>query len=156
LLSAAFPEGGHQPYALSAFLPVLVSTIIFVLLMPREERTLRIGALLYGAVAIVAYVAPTPLGGNASRLGELFAGPVALCALMGPRRSWVHPVTMVVLLLPLAFWQLSAPVRAVINGEDNLSRFRVYYRPLVQYLEAHEQPPGRVEVVFTDAHWESA
>jgi hypothetical protein len=156
LLSAAFPEGGHQPYAVSAFLPVVVTAIIFILLVPREERALRMGALLYGAAAILAFVAPTPLGGNASRLGELFAGPVALCALMSDRRAWARPAAIVALLVPLAFWQLAAPVRAVVNGEDNLSRFRVYYRPLVQYLEAHEQPPGRVEVVFTDAHWESA
>ncbi|HEY7632189.1 MAG TPA: hypothetical protein VH817_15895 [Thermoleophilaceae bacterium] len=156
LLTAAFPEGGHQPYAAMAFVPVLVSTIFFVILVPREERTLRVGALLYAVAAIVAFIAPTPLGGNASRLGELFAGPVALCALMTVRRDWARPAIMVVLLVPLAFWQLSAPVRAVLNGEDNASRFRVYYRPLVQYLEANEDPPGRVEVVFTDAHWESA
>lgn len=156
LLVAAFPEGGRQPYALLAFLPVVVATTAYVLLMPKEEKALRVGAAIYGAVAIAAYVAATPLGGNASRLGELFAGPVALCALLGPRRGWARPAIMAVLLVPLAFWQLSAPVRAVINGEDNLSRFRVYYRPLVQFLEANEQPPGRVEVVFTDAHWESA
>jgi hypothetical protein len=156
LLVAAFPEGGSQPYALLAFLPVLLATGGYVLLMPREERTLRLGALIYGAVAILAYVAPTPLGGNASRLGELFAGPVALCALLGPRRGWARPLTMVVLLVPLAFWQLSAPVRAVMNGEDDQSRYRAYYRPLVDFLEDNEQPPGRVEVVFTDAHWETA
>jgi len=156
LLSAAFPEGGSQPYALLAFLPVPVTMAIFVLLLPREERTLRVGALLYGLVAVAAYVLPTPLGGNWSRLGELFAGPVALCALLGPRRSWARPLTLLAVLVPLAFWQLSAPVRAVLNGEDDQSRYRAYYRPLVDYLEDNSQPPGRVEVVFTDAHWESA
>jgi hypothetical protein len=156
LLSAAFPEGGSQPYALLAFLPVPVTMAIFVLLLPRDERTLRVGALLYGLVAVAAYVLPTPLGGNWSRLGELFAGPVALCALLGPRRSWARPLTLLAVLVPLAFWQLSAPVRAVLNGEDDQSRYRAYYRPLVDYLEDNSQPPGRVEVVFTDAHWESA
>jgi hypothetical protein len=31
-----------------------------------------------------------------------------------------------------------------------------YYRPLVRQLEAAGGPPGRVEVAFTRAHWESA
>jgi len=156
LLSAAFPEGGSQPYAFLAFLPVPVTMAIFVLLLPRDERTLRVGAVLYGLVAVAAYALPTPLGGNWSRLGELFAGPVALCALLGPRRSWARPLTLLAMLVPLAFWQLAAPVRAVLNGEDDQSRYRAYYRPLVDFLEDNSQPPGRVEVVFTDAHWESA
>jgi hypothetical protein len=156
LLAAAFPEGGSQPYALLAFLPVPVTMAAFVLLLPREERTLRLGALLYGVVAIAAYVLPTPLGGNWSRLGELFAGPVALCVLLGPRRAWARPVTLVALLLATGFWQLSAPVRAVQNGEDDQSRYRAYFRPLNDFLEDNSQPPGRVEVVFTDAHWETA
>jgi hypothetical protein len=156
LLSAAFPEGGSQPYALLAFLPVVVVMAAFIVLLPREERTLRVGAAIYAAAAIAAYVISTPLGGNASRLGELFAGPVALCALLATRRAWARPIVLAAVVLPLAFWQLSAPVRAVMNGEDNQSRFRAYYRPLVEFLEDNEQPPGRVEVVFTDAHWESA
>jgi hypothetical protein len=63
---------------------------------------------------------------------------------------------MVALLLPLMFWQLSAPVRAVLNGDDDQSRYRAYFSPLVDFLQDNSQPPGRVEVVFTDAHWESA
>jgi hypothetical protein len=156
LLSAAFPEGGEQPYAAMAFVPVLITCAIFVWLAPRTERTLRVGAILYAAVAIAAYVVPTPLGGNASRLGELFAGPVALCALLATRRDLARPLTMVAILVPLAFWQLSAPVRALMNGEDDASRYRAYYRPLVDFFQDNPNPPGRVEVVFTDAHWESA
>jgi hypothetical protein len=156
LLSLAFPEGGHQPYALLAFLPVVVSMTGFALLLPREERTLRLGVILYALAAIVAYVAPTPLGGNASRLGELFAAPVALCGMLTIRRDLARPLILAGLLVPLAFWQLSAPVRALTNGEDDASRYRVYYRPLVEFLEDNDDPPGRVEVVFTDAHWESA
>src|SRR6185437_12335009 len=156
LLAAAFPEGGSQPYALMAFLPVPMTMAIFLLLAPRDERALRLGALLYGIVAVLAFVIPTPLGGNWSRLGELFAGPVALCGLLALRRDLARPLIMVALLLPLMFWQLSAPVRAVLNGDDDQSRYRAYFSPLVDFLQDNSQPPGRVEVVFTDAHWESA
>ena len=156
LLAAAFPEGGHQPYAVETFLPVPVTAVLFVLLLPRGQRTLRIGVALYGLMALAAFVVPTPLGGNASRLGELFAGPVALCALLGTRRSWATPAALVALLAATGFWQLAAPVRAITNAEDNQSRYRAYFRPLVDFLQDNSRPPGRVEVVFTDAHWERA
>jgi hypothetical protein len=156
LLAAAFPEGGHQPYALGAFLPVPLVMALFVLLLPREERALRIGAALYALVAIAAFVIATPLGGNVSRLAELFAGPVVLCSLLTFRPAWARPAVWLAFLVPLAFWQLAAPVRAVTNGDDDLSRFRAYYRPLNEFLNDNQQPPGRVEVVFTDAHYESA
>jgi hypothetical protein len=156
LLAAAFPEGGHQPYALSAFLPVPLTSAGFAVLLPREERQLRIGAVLYGLLAVAAFALPTPLGGNASRLAETFAAPLALCGLLGPRGAWARPAVLLAMLAPLVFWQLSSPVRAVLNGEDNQSRYGAYYHPLLQFLKANQEPPGRVEIVFTDAHWEAA
>lgn len=156
LLAAAFPEGGSQPYAVLAFVPVLVTTGLYAVLLPRDQRTLRVGVLMYGLVAVVAFVVPTPLGGNWSRLGELFGGPLALCGLLALRPRWARPAAMLSLLVPLAFWQLSAPVRAVRGGDDDRSRYRAYFRPLVDYLEDNARPPGRAEVVFTDSHWESA
>ncbi|HEX6459930.1 MAG TPA: hypothetical protein VF032_13520 [Thermoleophilaceae bacterium] len=156
LLAAAFPEGGRQPYAFMTFLPVPVTAALFVLLLPREERTLRVGAALYGLMAVAAYLVPTPLGGNASRLGELFAGPVALCCLLGPRRTWAGLLALTALLATTGFWQLAAPVRAITNGEDDASRYRAYFMPLVDFLQDNPQPPGRAEVVFTDSHWETA
>jgi hypothetical protein len=156
LLAVAFPEGGHQPYALGAFLPVPLVMSLFVLLLPREERALRIGAALYGLVAIVAFVIDTPLGGNMSRLGELFAGPLVLCGLLAFRPAWARPAVWLAFLVPLTFWQVAAPVRAVTDSQDDPSRFRAFYRPLNDFLQDNPQPPGRVEVVFTDAHWESA
>ena len=81
-------RAGAQPYALLAFLPVLVAMAMFVLLLPRAERTLRIGAALYALRWRSWPMSPPPRSGdNASRLGELMAGPVALCALLAARRE---------------------------------------------------------------------
>ncbi|MFL5886159.1 MAG: hypothetical protein ACJ77M_13900, partial [Thermoleophilaceae bacterium] len=40
LLSVAFPEGGWEPFVLSAFLPVPLAAAAAVLILPRRERTL--------------------------------------------------------------------------------------------------------------------
>ena len=91
LLALAFPEGGRQPYAFSAFIPVPIMVIVFCTVVLRQERTLRIGAVLYGIAAFAAFVVPTPMGGNASRLGAVFAGPIAAAILFGVLRPSLRP-----------------------------------------------------------------
>ena len=51
--------------------------------LPRSERTLRVGAVLYGLGATLAILVPTAMGGNAVRCGALLGGPLLACAL-GP------------------------------------------------------------------------
>lgn len=156
VLTVAFPEGGWEPFALSSFWPVLLFCAACLVLLPREQRALRIGAALYGLAAIAAYAIHTPMGGNAVRLGALFGGPVLLAvALRGrpsPQRSLVLAVTFTALLV----WQWRAAVRDVDKVSGDPATQASYYRPLVEQLEAAGGPPGRVEVPFTRAHWEAA
>lgn len=154
LLALAFPEGGRQPYAFLAFIPVPVMVIVFCALLLRGERSLRIGALLYAVAALAAFVVPTPMGGNASRLGAVFAGPIAASIIFGVRKPALRPWLIAVILVPLAYWQLGPAVRNV-SSEHN-DRFSSYYHPLLQFLEANERSAGRVEVVFTHSNWEAA
>src|SRR6185437_4625198 len=72
LTALAFPEGGTQPYSFSAFIPIPVVAIAFLLVIPREERVLRIGVVLYAIAALAAFIVDTPMGGDASRLGVVF------------------------------------------------------------------------------------
>ena len=154
LLALAFPEGGQQPYALSAFIPVPVAALGFVLLLSKEDRMLRTGAAIYGLGALAAFALPTPFGGNASRLGTVFGGPLAACVALGPRRPALRPLVVAVLLLGLAYWQFGASVRNV--SSEDASRYGSYYHPLLEFLEAHKKPPGRLEVVFTHSNWDAA
>ncbi len=156
LLALAFPEGGLQPYAFSAFIPVPVLAATMLVVLPREERVLRWGVALYALAALAAYLLPTAMGGNASRLGVVFAGPLAACALLGAGRPRLRPWIVALLLIPLAYWQLGPAVRNVSSEQDDASRFSPYYHPLLEFLESHESPPGRVEVVFTHSQWEAA
>ena len=155
-MALAFPEGGRQPYAFSAFIPVPIMVIVFCTVVLRQERTLRIGAVLYGIAAFAAFVVPTPMGGNASRLGAVFAGPIAAAILFGVLRPSLRPLLIATILVPLAHWHLGPAVRNVSSEQDDASRFSSYYHPLLQFLEANERPPGRVEVVFTHSNWEAA
>jgi hypothetical protein len=142
-LALAFPTPGYEPFAASSFWPAFALIAILAAVAP----PLRVAAALYGAVCLAAYVAQTPVGGNAVRLGALFAGPLAVLAVRDRR-------ALALLVLPLAYWQLQAPIRDVVTAADDPSTTAAYYAPLERYLAG--RGPTRIEVPFTRQHWEAA
>ena len=89
LLSAAFPEGGFQPFTFRSFAAVPIFCALLFVLLPREHRTLRVGAVLYALAATAAYLIDTPMGNNAVRLAELFGGAIVVCFL-----PWRHELRL--------------------------------------------------------------
>ncbi|MBB4664990.1 hypothetical protein [Conexibacter arvalis] len=152
LLSFAFPEGGREPFVLSAYWPVPATVAAALLLWPREQRTLRIGAVLYLLGCTAAFVLDTPVGGNAARLGALVAGP--LFALLLWRR---RPLALALVALPLLYWQWTAAIHDVTVTHGDRSVERSFYAPLLAQLEARDPGgiSGRVEIPFTKLHWEA-
>jgi hypothetical protein len=150
IMLVLFPQGGSEPFVASAFWPALAGALLVAALLPPDERTLRAAALLYGAALIAAFAIATPLGGNASRLGALAAGPVLLGALLGRRR----PILIAAVALPFAYWSLYPAVRDVERAAGDPSIEAGYHQPLIEYLASR---PGafRVEIPFTENHWEA-
>jgi len=150
LLVAAFPEGGYEPFAPSAFLPLPILSLAAALLIPRRHRALRIGAVLYAIAGTAAYVVHTPVGSNVVRLGALVGGPLLVAAL--PRRRL--PLAAAV-LAGFAWWQIAPAVNDVSKVASDRAARAAYYRPLIDVLARAGGPPGRVEIPFTRAHWEA-
>jgi hypothetical protein len=150
-LNALFAEGGSEPFVASAFWPALAGIAVVGILLPTRERELRVGAGIYALACIAAFVLATPLGGNVTRLGALVAGPVLLGAVAGRRRA----ALLVPIALGLGYWQLYPAVRDVARASGDPSIAAAYHAPLVRYLEGR---PGtfRVEIPFTENHWEAA
>jgi hypothetical protein len=118
-------------------------------LVPREERAIRYGAILYAVACTAAFAFDTPMGGNAARLGTLFGGPLLACLLWRRRAA-----ALLLLALPLLYWQWMPPVRDVRDATGDPSVEAKYYVPLNSYL-AGAGPTGRVEVTPTRNHWET-
>ena len=165
LLSLAFPEGGSQPFVPSAFYPALLGTIIVGALIGREQRALRIGALLYALALTGSYLLPTAVGGNADRLGSLVAGPVVACVLVGAgsggslRPSRRGGLALLVLAPFLLYWQANAPVADFAAATSDPAVHASYYVPLLGELKrldiGYSARPARIEVVPTVDHWEA-
>jgi hypothetical protein len=161
VLTVAYPEGGYEPFAPSAFWPALAGVTLIALLYPRGplsprgRRIARTGAALYALALIGAFAIHTPMGGNATRLGPLLAGPLLAGVLWEDRRA------LLLLLSPvLLYWQLVTPIRDYRSIAGDASVHSSYYAPLL--AELTRLGIGRagthtiVEVPLTKAHWEAA
>jgi hypothetical protein len=54
--SPCAPADGTQPFAASSFWPEEALVLLIAALLPRGERTLRVGAVLYGAAMLAAFI----------------------------------------------------------------------------------------------------
>jgi len=150
-LALAFPEGGTEPFRFSAFYPVVLAAGLLLLLLPSRQEALRAGLLLYALGAVAAFAIPTPVGGNVTRVGALFAGPLAACVLWERRRG-----LLALCALPLLALQITPAVRDLFDVRGDPSVARAYYAPLLNFLSHQPAPPARVEIPFTQSHWEAA
>lgn len=158
LLRALFPEGGFEPYAASSIAAALAVTVGFLVALPREERVLRVAAILYALVNVLALV-PTPMGSNIQRYGILLAGPLLLCALFsrgGLDSSRLPRAPLLCVLAGIGLWVLWGPIVQSLGVSGDPSTRPSYYAPVVRFLDEHAAKPLRIEVPFTRAHWESA
>lgn len=144
VLNVLFGEGGTFPFVPDAFWPALAATALVGLLLPTEERVLRVGVLLYQALLVLAFVLPTAVGGNATRLGGLLAGPILALALAGRRDR-----ALAIAAIPLVWWALAPPVADWLRGRDDPALYGSFHAPLVGFLQEQSGRPFRVEVVPT-------
>jgi hypothetical protein len=152
LISAAFPEGGTEPFDFSSFEPAILVAIAVFVALPPEERLLRYGVAAYGAALAGAFLIQTPMGGNATRMGSLLLGPVLAFGL------WRRQRFALVLLIPvLIYWQWSPVVRDLEQVNAQPSVTAGYYAPLIDFLRGQpHRDSQRVEVLPEQHHWESA
>lgn len=159
-LSLAYPEGGYEPFAPSAFWPALAGVVLIALLLPRGplsergRRVVRVGAGLYALALIGAFLLRTPVGGNAARLGPLLAAPLIMGVLWEslPRvplhsagRTWTRRNRAILAALApvLLYWQLVTPLRDVSSLAGNTSTSASYYAPLLSELRSLRGGEGR-------------
>jgi hypothetical protein len=157
LLNIVFADAGREPFSFSAWiaLPLWCGGALYVTRELKAERALRavIGAYLLAGTLV--WLVPNALGGNVTRLGALFGGPVLLAALLSRRVRIATPAIVLVLAGSL-FWQFTAAVRDVARSFGDQSTNSSYYEPLARWLRANGGAHARIEVPFTQSHWETA
>jgi hypothetical protein len=157
VLALAFPEGGYEPFAPSAFWPALAGVLLIALLLPRgpltprAHRLVRVGAALYALALIGSFAIDTPVGSNAARLGPELAAPLLAGVLCRSRRA-----TLCLLAPLLLYWQLNTPIGDLFLVAGDPSVQASYYTPLLSELRrVRHDAPTIVEVPLTATHWEA-
>jgi hypothetical protein len=171
-LAFAFPEGGSQPFAFSTLWPLLLAAAALIgatqwgggggharshdgEAASTSATVITTATILYVVGCLLAYAISTPVGSNASRLGELCAGPLAALLLV-PRRAYL---CLAIAVVPLTYIQVRDAIGDLQHGWRAPYDSAAYYRPLLRFLDSR---PGarahawRVEVPFTQGHWETA
>ena len=133
-----FPEHGSMPDDWPVVRPLLLGCLAVLVLC--RAPLLRVGALLYAAIVLIAYAVPGPLGSNVERLGLLFTG-LALVA------DAALPVPLLIVAVVVAGqWTARDPWRD-LHQSSALSTEHAAARRLVRILDRLGPLTGRVEVV---------
>ncbi|MDQ1485123.1 MAG: hypothetical protein QOJ62_816, partial [Actinomycetota bacterium] len=150
-IAAIAGDGGRFPFPWGTFVGQLAIVVLGLLATPRYEHTVRRMLVLYGVACVVLFFVPNPVGGNMARLAGLVVLPAATFVLLRDGRVR----RLLVLAPPLIVFQLLPVVAAITSGATDPSTKAEYYQGMLQYLEANQQPLGRVEIPFTRNHWEA-
>ncbi|WP_210588855.1 MFS transporter [Streptomyces sp. GESEQ-35] len=150
-----FPFSGTQPMSFgSASLPLLSSVLVLVA-VPRDWKTVRITAAVYGLSVLLVWLISSQIGSNITRLPMLFAGVALVAALpfTVPRsRKWY---ALVVAVVGFNAWIGFKSVDDVVNTTPTASWAREL-APLVNELQEVGAEKGRVEVVPASSHREAS
>jgi hypothetical protein len=155
-LAVLFPGQGMMPFPSPDFLFEGAVFTIVLLFVPRRERALKVGLLLYLVAFVLSFWLPTAVGGNVERLGETVGFPLALCVLWSVRDRIPAALAVTAVAVPLFLIQWGPALPAFAATHNDPSIHRTYFQPMLDFLTAHEQPVARVEVVPTRDHWEAA
>ncbi|MFG2128739.1 MFS transporter [Streptomyces sp. NPDC048751] len=151
----AFPFSGTQPMGFgSTVLPLLFSVVIYMV-VPRDWKTVRITAAVYGLSVLLVWLISSQIGSNITRLPMLFAGVVLMAALpfAVPRtRKWY---VIVLAMATFAGWIGFKSVDDIIHTTPAAGWAREL-APLVNELQEVGAEKGRVEVVPARSHREAS
>lgn len=127
----------------------------FVILVNRHP-VVRIGATLTIVISVTLFLIPNPLGGNFPRLAQLAAPPLVIAALPTLGRNVARPLSW--LVIAGVAWGVQPGVLAALEWAGDESVEAAYHQPLIDEVarrNADGRPLGRVEIPFTQNHWES-
>jgi len=150
-----FPFSGTQPMAwYSVILPFLYAVLVFCL-VPKEWKTVRITAAVYGLGVLLVWLISSQIGTNISRLPMLFGGVTLLAALpftVPKSRKWY---TLVIAIVGLNGWIGFKSIDDIVHTTPAASWAREL-APLVNELQVVGAEKGRVEVVPARSHREAS
>jgi hypothetical protein len=144
-----FGTGGSFPFhASSLIVPLLLCAAVA---LATREPMVRAGSALYAVACVGAFFVSSPLGANVVRLAPLVASPLLL---LGDTTRVRRLLLFGASAAAVAGWQVAVIAQVASAARDPSTRSE-YYEDVVSYLSSRPGPL-RVEIPFTEQHWETA
>jgi hypothetical protein len=152
-VAVAFPEGGRDHFAASAFWPTFALGVAGLALLDPRRRALRLGVVAALILLVGAFVLPTSVGQTTLR-PLVILGPALLAIGVRPgRRAAIAAVAVGAALLYL---QWLPAVRAIAEAEGDPSTHASYSGEVLRIVDRERAPGQRLEIPLTRNHWEAA
>ncbi len=154
LIGWLFPSEGVYPFLVGHLLAVLAVSILGVAVARRRPETRLIMWLMivWAACSLLLFAIPTPVGDNLARLRYL-AFPVMLVA--AGLSGW-RPRLLIITALLVSFGYGAVPdLYDAATRSDSRPTQPEFWKPAVAFLDQHQTPDYRVEVVQTAGRWEA-
>ena len=154
-VAIAFPEGGRDHFAASAFWPTFALGLAGLALLDPRRRALRLGVLAALVLLVAAFVVPTSVGQTALR-PLVILGPALLALGLRPGGRKVARRGRGRRRRPVV------PAVAARRPRDRRSRRaipstkRSYYSEVLRIVDREREPGERLEIPLTRNHWEAA
>ncbi|MEW2548927.1 MFS transporter [Streptomyces sp. NPDC047002] len=150
-----FPFSGTQPMSVgTAALPFLFAAAVF-LLVPRDWRTVRIAAVVYGLGTVATWAVDSQIGSNVSRLAMVVGAVVLLAAIPYTALGSLRWCALVLAFAGVNVWTGFKGVDDMVITAPTASWTREL-APLVHQLQKADAAKGRVEVVPARSHREAS
>lgn len=150
-------DAGRFPFRGAPFVVSLV--VLAALVVVARAPQVRTGAALSALVSVAVFVVPNPLGGNVLRLSQMIAVPLAIAVLPESRRLGRSAFAALAAVAVFgALWSVQPAVEATRVWAGDASIRPDYHRPLIEQVRARNadgSPIGRLEIPFSENHWES-
>ncbi|MER0243253.1 MFS transporter [Streptomyces sp. HSW2009] len=159
-----FPFSGTMPMDFTSVIVPLLSAAAAYFFAPKQWRTVRVAALLYGLAVVLVWAIPSQIGSNITRFGMIFGGVVLLAVVPPfkmPRLSLSRALSrkwaaLTVAIAVVAIGQASQSTADVIKTTPSESWGQDRLQPLLDQLDRAGAERGRVEVVPAQSHVESS
>lgn len=153
IIGVLFTSAGEFSFQ---FNELVISTAICALLALVARGAIRAGALLTMVASGVLFIVPNPMGTTFLRITQFVAVPLAVVCLANVS---IRPRRVLATATVAAFgWNAQFGVSATVAALGDESADREYFEPLIDEVAARNddgRPLGRLDIPFTENHWES-
>jgi hypothetical protein len=122
-----------------------------IALRNRAARPLASVFIIWTAATVVAFFVRSPVGHNLLRPATLVFPLMLLIALLGDFK----PRPLVMTALAAAFAANFLPYSTTIAARADSAGRQAFWTPMLAYIDRHQSPDFRLEVVPTINHWEA-